>query len=113
MAVVRPETKYERRLVATVAKHGWQATAVPDGEPSFCYSVGFIHTLGVPELIVFGLPPDSMHHMLTLMFQQLRSGETLTEDKRWAHLLDGFDCVTRPAPVSRDGRPPGLGALVS
>ena len=91
-------TDYELAIERNVQEHGWHCTSVidPDGvAPDFAYSVGFMETLGMPELIVFGLDSKLMHNMLWSAFRDLQAGKTINDGDRWAGLLDGFDCVAR------------------
>jgi hypothetical protein len=87
--------------VANVEKHGWAALTVGG---KFCYSIGFTHTLKRPELIIFGLPSNMMHAMLSDVFDALRGGKTLQGEQRWDSLLEGFDCITRPVHETRGTR---------
>ena len=91
-------TDYERAIERNVAEHGWHCTTVidPDGvSPDFAYSVGFRETLGMPELIVFGLSSELMHAMLWNAFRDLQAGKEIKDGDRWSGLLARFDCVAR------------------
>lgn len=96
-------TDYEQRIVDNIDEHGWFCVVVTDGDDAeaFAYSVGFEQTLGSPECIVFGLPPDLMHSMLWNVFRQIRDGARLSNGRRWSGLLEGFDCITRPVHPSQ------------
>ena len=92
----RPLNDFETRTLDNIATHGWSALHVfdPDGlGAEFSYSVGFTRTLGAPEFIVFGLPKDLRHYMLSEVFRQIKAGCTAAPGQRWHNLIEGFDCV--------------------
>ena len=49
----------EQEIAEVVREHGWFAASVGDHEPPFLYSIGLMQTCDHPELIVFGLDPES------------------------------------------------------
>nr|WP_281175023.1 DUF4262 domain-containing protein [Knoellia subterranea] len=92
--VCRPETSYDaadRRSIDTVLQHGWQVLMVSDecdcsheGEhshaqagPDFAYTVGLGHRCGHPELLISGLDPTVMHHVLNDVAQRVMDGRGL------------------------------------
>lgn len=69
----------DRRVTETIRHYGCFLQAVEgdaDGPP-FCYTVG-LFGIGHPELIVFGLDPESAGHTLNWFFERIRRGEDLT-----------------------------------
>jgi hypothetical protein len=96
-------SEYEQDVIDNVNEHGWFCLGVFGGRgPDFSYSVGFWQTLQAPELIVFGLPLKLMHSMLWEAFRQIKSGKSVVRDgQRWADIIDGFDCISRPVHESR------------
>jgi hypothetical protein len=88
---------YEQDIVDNVRKYGWQTVSVwgEGDKPGFSYSVGFIETLGAPEFIVFGLPPQLSHSLLDSAFGQLKQGHEPCDGSRWANLIADYDCVLR------------------
>lgn len=88
---------YKRDVVRNVARFGWHCVQVraDDGGPDFAYTVGLWESLGVPELVTFGLPPEVMLNILGETIEQLRAGARLEDGARWSGLIDGFDCVSR------------------
>lgn len=66
-----PFNDYERQLIDAVREHGWFCPSVYGDEdgPSFSYSVGFWKTLGKPEVVVFGLPPQVAHSVLWQLYR--------------------------------------------
>lgn len=70
--------EHEELLERAIATVGWGITAVPEGdsddEPPFAYTSG-LSRLGVPELIVFGLPPSTAMHLLNAVAARVRDGD--------------------------------------
>lgn len=93
-------SEYEQKLLKNIEMYGWQCTNVfdPDGvEPDFSYSIGFAGSLGSPEFIIFGLNRKLMHSMLGSLYDHIKAGATVEQDKRWSDLLEGFECVSKKA----------------
>jgi hypothetical protein len=67
----------EKRFVAAIRKHGWFDTGVraDDEGPGFAYTTGFWLNLRHPELILFGLPQQTMHDILWDAYRAIRDGE--------------------------------------
>jgi hypothetical protein len=57
----------------TVQKHGWAVQFVESEKTPFAYTVG-LHELGLPELLVTGLPPHSAVRMLNSIAAYLVEG---------------------------------------
>ena len=69
-----------------VRKHGWTGIYVGDysTSPTWAYTIGFLTTLGAPEVIVFDLPQQAANNLFHEVFRQLKSGElTLQDGRRW------------------------------
>ncbi len=64
----------EEEIAADVKKHGWSAANVRDHEPPFLYSIGLMHTVKHPELIVFGLEPGVAHGLISHLVGEIRAG---------------------------------------
>jgi hypothetical protein len=66
----------ERRFVGFVRDHGWACTRVIEDEegPGFVYSTGFWGMLGLPEVVIFALNPDTAQAVLWDLFRELRDG---------------------------------------
>lgn len=89
--------KFEKDMLAKIEEYGWFAMQVfdPDGKDEpFTYSIGLTQTLNSPELIVFGLPKALMHDMLWQVFRQIKAGASVEHGKRWADIIEGYECVT-------------------
>ncbi|HEV7650524.1 MAG TPA: DUF4262 domain-containing protein [Actinophytocola sp.] len=87
-----------------VQEHGWSVVAVaPEDElPGWAYTVGLRHTLGAPEVCMFGLRGRDMHVWLNAIGQQVRAGQPLRADEARHGVLDGFPLTVRPVHPSWD-----------
>lgn len=93
-------TDYERRIIANVQKYGCHITSVASAadeewEPPFSYSVGFIETVGQPEVIVLGLSSELRQAMINDLLDKCRDGLALDDWARIDDLLDGHQVVAR------------------
>ena len=82
--------QHDAKTVDNIRSHGWHieyvmgdlcvdaecTTCDRQGFPAFAYTIG-LFGLGHPELLVFGLPPDSAAWLLNLTGQSIRSGAAL------------------------------------
>jgi Domain of unknown function (DUF4262) len=87
---------YLARVRALIEQHGWMVQAVlptatdPATPPCF-YTVGLTSFGQHPELIAFGLPPETATWLLNTLGDRVREGEQLTTGQRLEGLLeDGY-----------------------
>jgi hypothetical protein len=68
------QTDFDRAEI--IAGRGWVVLSVA-GEPgpSWSYTVGLSHTIGTPELMIFGLSSDTRHFILNAIGDALRNGD--------------------------------------
>ena len=72
-----PMSSEGQEIAASVARNGWAAVSIPSSPfGPFVYSVGVLTTVGHPELIVFGLDPDTGYSVLAAMVQDIRNGSS-------------------------------------
>lgn len=88
----------DQELLNDIEEHGFQALHIfaEREEPAFTFSIGFTESLRSPEVIIFGLNRELMHNMLWEVFRQLKAGKAMADGVCWSHLIDGFDCISRP-----------------
>jgi hypothetical protein len=70
-----------------VRRHGWTAIYVGDyrTSPTWAYTVGFLSSLGAPEVILFDVPQESANGIFWKVFQELKAGELVMRDgEAWA-----------------------------
>jgi hypothetical protein len=89
---------YELDIAWHVQSHGWSVVALPEehGLPGWAYTVGMWHTLGAPELCMFGLRVRDMHHWLNKVGDRVRAGLRLRPGAVLDDVLDGHSLVVRP-----------------
>jgi hypothetical protein len=63
-----PESDYDKKLLDDVSIVGWHHVYVqPEGgKPGFAFSLGFYANYKHPEIIVFGLPPNTAQQLLNI-----------------------------------------------
>jgi hypothetical protein len=95
--------RYHRWTRRRIRQRGWSSVAVwDDDEVQYWeYTIGFDESLGHPEIIVGGLPPNAADALFGPLFQAIKHGlVTPGEGVRWG--LDGRDdCVFRDLHPSR------------
>lgn len=91
----------EARVIADVREHGCHIVLVVNTEddeaglPRYAFSVGLHHTLGAPEIVVFGLKPDVMKSMINEFMGRVRGGERFELNREYGGFIDGHDvCFT-------------------
>lgn len=72
----------DRTVMANVAEHGWHIVQIPDEPQSsgWVFSVGMWHTLGSPELAVFGMAAKDAAHLINQIGAHVRSGHPIGPD---------------------------------
>ena len=91
----------EQKLLDDVAKFGWHCIKVSgdnDHEP-FAYTIGLFESYGYPELLIYGLPGEVAHSVLTLAARAAAGGNPLSLGEPTEELLEGYSCIF--VPVSR------------
>lgn len=96
--------QYAAQLQETIRRHGWSVqyiggeecsrpgcTCPPGDGPPFAYTIG-LFGLGHPELLIFGLDPDTALRVLNELGQRIRAGEALLphqviEFEGWKHQI--------------------------
>jgi hypothetical protein len=88
----------DRRVAATVTEHGWNVMGVFGDERTsgWAYSIGLWHTLGSPEIAIFGLDLDPMMEIVNIVGGRARDGLALAEGQRQSGVVKGFDILLRP-----------------
>ncbi|HUY93878.1 MAG TPA: DUF4262 domain-containing protein [Terracidiphilus sp.] len=68
----------DAKVLREIHTDGWQITGVLAREqgngPDFAYTIGLFHTLGHPEIILFGLPIDVCMRAVNLIALDIRNG---------------------------------------
>jgi hypothetical protein len=87
---------------ADIATYGWHVIKVfeDDEGPGFAFTIGLYERFDHPELIVFGLPLETMHLMLNGAGEAVRAGRRYTAGQSYDGILEGYNCTFRPVPHS-------------
>lgn len=96
----RPRSEYESEIVQHVKDFGCHVTTVFDPDevaPTFSYSTGFWESVGQPEVILLGLPPQMGPFAINETLRQCQAGLQLFDGQRIGGLFEEFDvtCVSR------------------
>jgi hypothetical protein len=89
---------FERKIINNVDRHGCHVNWIFDAEgpePAFAYSIGFTKTLGVPEVVIFGLPQETCGPAINALLAMCAGGLVLTEGARIPKFFGEYDCVVR------------------
>jgi hypothetical protein len=86
--------KGEQKVIDDIARYGWHLISVKADEhgPGFVYSVGMMHTLSHPEIIMFGLDNDFLAAVINDMGRQIRAGRNFAALGLFEDLLEGCAC---------------------
>lgn len=79
-----------------IERVGWSVIGVfptegDEPKASYSYTIGLLETEQHPELIVFGLPPEQAHGILSCAVDLIREGTRLEAGRRYGRVLRGFD----------------------
>lgn len=87
-------------IAANIERHGWHCLHVDaelGDEEAFSCSIGFGERHGAPEVVVFGLPPDKAHALLSRCAALLAAGQALQSGLDDSRVLDnGYPVRFRP-----------------
>ena len=100
----------EQRVIDDVQRVGWHLVGVEgDSEgPAFVYSVGFQHSFGQPEIIIFGLNDTStMAQIVNNIGDEIRNGSSFDDWYESDQVLNDYCCMFRN--VEREYYPEYLG----
>lgn len=86
----------DRKLLADVRDYGWHLVLIPDNEVTrgWVFSVGMWHTLGVPEVSLFGMDPNHAGSALNLIGDAVRAGRSIGPDVELDDILEEGRLVT-------------------
>lgn len=88
----------DRRLLADVERHGWHLVGIEDAPegPGYVFSVGMYHTLGQPEIAMFGLNSVmAMEQIINLIGEEMRAGTSFEDWRESDTILEGYSCMFR------------------
>ena len=95
--------EYFKKMIDYVEKEGstfligvGAAGPDPDAEeasPPFTYTVGMWRNFGIPEMCVYGLPPESAAGILNTVREAARNGTVFELGKKHSEVAEGFHTV--------------------
>ena len=90
-------TSDEKDVLTRFESAGWFVNQVftEGNAPDFAYTFGFYETFQHPEVIMFGLPLDTMLTILNEVGKLLGQGIRYAAGDRTDDLLDGYPCEFR------------------
>lgn len=98
MVRTRPEDDSDRKLLSDIESHGWHLVGISDDDegPAYVFSVGLFHTLGHPEVCMFGLSStETMGQIINSIGDLVKSGQTFEDWHESDEILDGYSCMFR------------------
>ena len=98
MVRTKPEDDYDRKLLADIKSHGWHLIGIDDDDegPAYVFSVGMFHTLGHPEICMFGLSSTkTMGQIINGIGDLIRSGNSFDDWEESDEVLEGYSCMFR------------------
>ena len=84
-----------RKVIHDVNTHGWHVMKVlgTSENPAWAFSIGLFHSFKHPEILMFGLPLDTMHQVINAVGLQARAGRRIEAGTEVDDLLEGFRCA--------------------
>lgn len=93
-----PEDEYDEKMLADIETYGWHIVLIEDAEvlPSYAFSVGIYHTLGLPEICVFGIESsDDVAQVINQIGELMREGNKFQDGDRSDDILVDLPCRFR------------------
>ena len=110
--VIRYQPMSTEQIQSDIAEFGWHFIHVFDPDEDlqdFSYSVGFEQTFKHPEVMIFGLPRESSHAIISEIAEDIKNGITFKTDERLKNVIGGdFEVMFKP--VAQAGFDSHLGA---
>lgn len=90
-----------KKAETDIEQYGWSTMYVDanqeQGMESFSYTIGFEKTFDHPEIIIFGLPGESAHRVLSAVAHAVKDGEPMPLDTPVENILGGnFKVLFKP-----------------
>ena len=82
---------HHRDIEKRVQRHGWTGIYVGDYHeaPTWAYTIGFLTSLGAPEIVVFDVQKGGAEGVFQEAYAQLKSGDLVLRDGEVWRALDG------------------------
>lgn len=92
-------TAQEQKALDDIAQYGCHILTVFDDKglvPDFAYSIGLFKNYKHPEIIIYGLPKQSMNDILNYTAGMIKQGSSFKDEQPYSEILDGFLCWSIP-----------------
>jgi hypothetical protein len=104
MVRTKPDDDCDVKLLSDVEQHGWHLVRIGDDEdgPAYVFPAGIFHTLGKPEICIFGLrDTGAMGQILNGIVELMKSREDVEDWYASEDVLEGYSCVFREVSPSK------------
>jgi len=93
----------EQKVIDDVAQFGWHCVNIlaEDGLGPYAFTIGLFQTYAHPEFIIFGLPGDVAHKILTIAAEFIRQGRPLDLSAPTDELIDNYPSVFVEVPQTQ------------
>jgi hypothetical protein len=90
----------DRKLLADVQRVGWHILGIHEDEdaPAYAFSVGLFHTFEHPEIIIFGLPHETVGRMINIIGFQVQAGTRFKANDQSNDVAEGFPVTFKMVP---------------
>ncbi len=86
-------------LRADIESQSWVVLKIEgDRDTAFAYSVGLHKSFGHPELVVYGLPDETMQELINDVGERIEAGAVFADGDRSGDFLEGYDVAFRAVP---------------
>ncbi len=96
----RPTDPAEERMINDVQRFGCHITWIHDATPEFAFSIGLFLNFEQPEVIVFGLDPETIRTVINDIRNYAAAGEKFAPGTRTSKLLVHHDVYFVEVPVA-------------
>lgn len=96
------EDASESKVIRDIAEFGWHVVHIAaEGElVGYSFTIGLFQSYRHPELIVFGLPHQISHRILSIAADLAKSGEPLDLSQPTTELIENYACRLACVPQS-------------
>ncbi|MEV0971867.1 DUF4262 domain-containing protein [Microtetraspora glauca] len=104
---------FDQRTIAHVEQYGWSVVMVPEDEtgPGWAFTIGLRHSLGSPEVAMFGLDLDLMRECLNTLANAIAAGHPVSPGQERDDVMERLPIVIKP--VHESWHKPLFGAALS
>lgn len=87
----------KKKIIDDVQRVGWHVMAVgADTErmkPGFAYSIGLWHSFKHPEIIIFGLPYETMGHIINDIGSYVKAGTPIVTGQPYSDFIENYSII--------------------